>query len=94
MTTMYQRDILLKDLRHNVVEVHFMKTNGEQRIMRCTLQPHMLPELYRNNLAEQQEERKFHAENPNVLAVWDVNEGGWRSFRIDSVYYVQVIDTY
>jgi hypothetical protein len=24
-------------------------------------------------------------ENPDVLAVWDMDNNGWRSFRIDSV---------
>ena len=36
----YSRDTLLKDLREHVIEVHFTKVNGEQRIMRCTLQTH------------------------------------------------------
>ena len=34
---MYDRDKVLQDLRSNVIEVHFIKTNGENRVMRCTL---------------------------------------------------------
>jgi len=55
MSGLYQRDTVLKDLREQVMEVHFVKTNGEQRIMRCTLQKHMLPEMYQNSYEEQQE---------------------------------------
>lgn len=90
----YQRNTLLKDLRENVIEVHFVKVNGEQRVIRCTLQHHLLPQMYQKNLSEQREEEDFHNKNPNVIAAWDVNEGDWKSFRIDSVYYVQIIDNY
>lgn len=93
MSGLYQRDTVLKDLREQVMEVHFVKTNGEQRIMRCTLQKHMLPEMYQNSYDEQREEREFHQKNPNVVAAWDVQENGWRSFRIDSVFYTQTVNT-
>lgn len=91
---MYQRDNLLKDLRNEVIEVHFTKTNGENRVMRCTLQPKMLPETYRKSFDEQNEEKSFHQQNPNVIAAWDVEKGAWRSFRIESVTYCQSLDNY
>ena len=91
---MYNRDTILKDLRENVVEVSFNKINGEQRLMRCTLMPGHLPKSYNENIQEQSEEKEFHQQNPNVIAAWDVQKGGWRSFRIDSVEYLQVIDDY
>jgi hypothetical protein len=90
MSELYKRDTLLKDLRNNLVEIHFIKSNGEQRVMRCTLQKHMLPESYQRNLEEQAEEKKFHKENPDVIAVWDLEAMGWRSFRVDSVVYCEV----
>lgn len=86
---MYERDTLLKDLRVNLLEVHFTKSNGENRVMRCTLQPHMLPESYRASLSERKEEKTFHNDNPEAIAVWDVEANAWRSFRIDSVYYCE-----
>jgi hypothetical protein len=91
---MYQRDTLLNDLRQNVIEVHFTKVNGDNRVMRCTLQKHLLPESYQTSLEEQTQESNFHNANPKVIAAWDVQAGGWRSFRIESVGYVQVIDGY
>ncbi len=91
---MYERDTLLKDLRSNLLEIHFTKANGETRVMRCTLQPHMLPKSYRASLAEQKEEKTFHKENPDVLAVWDTEAAGWRSFRVDSVFYCEAKSGY
>lgn len=87
----YDRNVLLEELRKNVVAVYFTKVNGEKREMRCTLMPSLLPESYIN---EQAEEKDFHDKNQDVLAVWDVMKGGWRSFRIDSIEYVQVLDPY
>lgn len=87
----YDRDTLMKDLQKNVVAVYFTKVNGEKREMRCTLMPSLLPPTY---VQEEADVKKFHDENREVLAVWDVMKGGWRSFRIDSIEYVQVLDPY
>lgn len=81
---MFNREDILNDLRSYVIEVQFEKVNGEDRTMRCTLRPDLLPEKYNIN-----EDRKFHRENTDVVAAWDVVKGGWRSFRVDSVKYVQ-----
>ena len=87
----YVRDTLLEELRKNVMAVYFTKVNGEKREMRCTLMPEILPPNY---VTEQSEEKEFHGKNPEVLAVWDVMKGGWRSFRIDSIEYVEILDPY
>ena len=86
---MVDRDTILKDLREYVIEVTFTKVNGENRVMRCTLRPDLLPENYINEAAE---EKAFHQVNPDVIAAWDVVKGGWRSFRVDSVSYVQNVN--
>lgn len=91
---MYDRDRLLVDLRSNVVELHFMKTNGENRVMKCTLMSRFLPESYIRNTEEQNTERQYHRDNPNVIAAWDIDARGWRSFRIDSVTYCQALYSY
>jgi hypothetical protein len=91
---MYQRDIILTDLRENVIEVTFTKVNGEQRVMRCTLRTDLLPKTFVENVNEQKEEKEFHQKNPDVIASWDVQKGGWRSFKVDSVEYLQIIDGY
>jgi hypothetical protein len=92
MTNMYERDTVLNDLRHNVIEVTFTKVNGEDRIMRCTLMPNHLPPAYIEE--DKQHEENFHVKNPDVIACWDVQNGGWRRFHISSIKYLQVIDGY
>jgi hypothetical protein len=83
---MYDRDTILKDLRTHVMEVTFSKVNGDNRVMRCTLRPDLLPPSY---VTEETKEKTFHQENPDVISAWDVQKGGWRSFRINSVSYIQ-----
>lgn len=88
----YQRDQLLNDLRNNVIEVTFNKiSDNSTRVMRCTLMPQHLPESY---TAEAEIEKEHHKKNPDVISAWDVQKGGWRSFRIDTVQYAQDIDGY
>lgn len=91
---MFDRDTVLNDLRTNVLEVTFKKVDGSTRVMRCTLMPEHLPKNFNENVEEQNNEKSFHSQNPNVIAAWDVQKGGWRSFRMDSVEYLQVIDGY
>lgn len=85
----YQRDDILKDLRVHILEVTFMKVDGSMRTMRCSLKPEYLPATYVEDMSE---EKKFHQKNLDVISAWDVEKSGWRSFRIDSVHYCQVID--
>lgn len=90
MTGLYKRDDVLKDLHHHIIEVSFNKVNGDQRVLRCTLDPQYLPPNYnKQHLAEEHKKK----ENKETIAAWDLVNGGWRSFKIESVTYVQVIDT-
>lgn len=76
---MYNYNYLVDRLKESVITVTFTKVDGSERTMTCTLLPSYLPEQYRNNAPILSEEVG------NVISVWDVNAGGWRSFRIDSV---------
>lgn len=72
----------LREMMHNGVRtVVFVKADGSERTMRATL----LPEYVNNGKTLLQEETIKRPENPNVLAVWDMDNNAWRSFRIDSV---------
>jgi hypothetical protein len=86
---MYKHDALLNDLRQNVIEVTFIKEDGSERIMRCTLMPRHLPVKY---LEEQEAEKKFHRENQEVIRCWDVQANGWRSFKVSSVIFCNAVD--
>ena len=76
-----KRDILIKNLQKKAMRITFTKVNGEERIMDCTLQEHMLPETNESN-------RK---QNEEVLPVFDINKGEWRSFRLDSVTNIEIL---
>jgi WYL_2, Sm-like SH3 beta-barrel fold len=64
-------------LKSNVVEIVFKKVNGDKRTMNCTLQSKFLPES-----VEREETRKT---SDTSLAVWSVEDDGWRSFRWESI---------
>ena len=77
-----KRDTLIKNLQKKAMRITFTKVNGEERIMDCTLQEHIIPLTDSNN-------RK---ENETVLPVWDINKGEWRSFRLDSVTNIELLE--
>lgn len=81
---MMDRYELKQTLQGNVATVVFEKADGTLREMRCTLQSDFLPpQLLQENAVSR-------VENPSVLAVWDIDNGGWRSFRIDSIKSITV----
>lgn len=87
----YSRDRILEDLKENVLEVTFDKaTDGTQRTMRLTLAPKLLPNADLDHIAEQHARPENHA----VVVGWEVDLQAWRSFRIENLRYVQVIDGY
>ena len=75
------REELLEDLHQGIVKVTFTKKDGTERVMNCTLVPSYLPEAYRTDVRDDEDKKV----NENVLAVWDTDADGWRSFRLDSV---------
>jgi hypothetical protein len=92
MAIKYNRDAVLVDLKQHTVEVKFKKVNGEDRVMRCTLLKNHLP------VSEEQfetlEEEHKKPENLNTVVVWDLENNGWRSFKIDSMIYMHIVDGY
>lgn len=81
----------MKDfLQNSVSNVTFTKKNGDERIMKCTL---MLEHLPLTEVKEKTEntEKTEKAVNTDVLAVWDLEAEGWRSFRLDSVKNFDIV---
>lgn len=64
-------------------KVVFTKLDGTERVMRCTLRPEVLPPAKLVEFAER-------TTNYSVLNVWDLEAGGWRSFRVANVRGVEV----
>lgn len=77
------REEMIGALKQDVCRVTFTKVNGETRMMYCTLREDFLPENDRMiNLSGFEPKKQV---NEKVLAVWDIDVKGWRSFRVDSI---------
>jgi len=79
---MWTMESISQHLKENVVEVIFTKVNGDERVMRCTLMREYLPE---------QTDIEERAPRKDAVAVWDLEKGAWRSFRVDSIKSVSSI---
>lgn len=71
-------------LKSNVVTVTFTKKDGTDRVMKCTLNPDILPPA---TLVENKKERKV---NDSVMSVYDTEVQGWRSFTIKSIKHISL----
>lgn len=76
----WRNDFLKSNLFTSIVNVTFIKKDGTQRLLRCTLKPDLLPQQ-----TDIEEAVQKKTPNPDVLAVWDLENDGWRSFRYDSI---------
>jgi hypothetical protein len=79
------RDNLIGIMKDEVVELTFIKKDGTERVMYCTLKEDLLP------VTEAKEETKERKVNEDVLAVYDVDAEGWRSFRWDSLTQIKLV---
>lgn len=77
---MWNKETITEHLRKGIVDIKFTKKDGSLRDMRCTLNEKFLPQI------EKTEDTK--KENANVLAVWDIDNSGWRSFTINNIVFV------
>lgn len=75
LTSTMNQEEMVSNLSSDICKVAFIKRNGEERIMNCTLQSDYLPEL----------KGSTHKRNKETISVWDVDKNAWRSFRLNSV---------
>jgi len=75
-----QRLQIMSGLQSGVIEVKFVKKDGTDRTMVCTLNDKYLPQSQ-----EIDEETAKRNKSEEYVAVWDLDKEGWRSFRFDSV---------
>ena len=78
---------LKENLSKSVAKVVFNKSDGSTRIMNCTLISEFLPQKKLDENARYVPRR----ENDEVLAVWDLDNEGWRSFNVNSIIEVEYI---
>lgn len=69
------------------VDVVFTKRDGTDRVMKCTLNESKIPAPEIKESTEPKKEKKV---NLDVLAVYDTEAQGWRSFRWDSLKTVTI----
>ena len=79
LTTPEGRQWLIDHLKMGPVRVKFIKTDGSERIMNCTLEEKVIP------VYEKSSDVTRRSPSMEVLPVYDLDEKDWRSFRLDSV---------
>jgi len=82
------RDWVRSLLNTQAVTVEFVKADGSVREMQCTLNWNLIPatviEPPLDPLAESTQSKKERKQpDPEVIKVFDVQAGAWRSFRMD-----------
>ena len=86
-----EKSEITKLLRESVQAVEFVKADGSTRHMRCTLMEAYLPN---NDDLTKTVSKSATKSNPDVVACWDLDAKGWRSFRIDSVVNMVTFETF
>lgn len=82
MNTPEGRDWLKSHLRMGPVKVTFTKKDGSERVMNCSLQENVV-------VPHEKTTDRVKEDNPETLAVWDIDKKAWRSFRLDSIKQVE-----
>jgi len=85
---MYTKETLQKLLKQHILEIKFKKVDGTDRTMICSLKKQLLPE----NAQTEDNNKQTKKENSDVVAVWDLENDAFRSFRIDSLLEYQVVE--
>jgi len=78
------REWLVGMLHVTPVTVTFTKKDGSERVMNCTLLPEMLPPV------EIKEDKQPRKKSEDVVAVYDLDAKGWRSFTLKNVTKVNI----
>ena len=77
-----EKNWLLTLLRERAVDVSFIKKDGSERKMKCTLSDKKIP-------SAKMPKTESKAKNDDALPVFDLEKESWRSFRWDSVKQIE-----
>jgi hypothetical protein len=66
--------------------VTFTKADGTERVMKCTLDPELLPKVEPKPITEDKKPRK---ESDKAIRVFDLDKQEWRSFTVTKVKRIQ-----
>lgn len=67
------------------VTITFTKKDGAERVMKCTLDPELLPKVEPKIVTEDKKPRK---ESTTSMRVFDLEKNEWRSFTIKSIKHI------
>jgi hypothetical protein len=81
-STKKEKDWLRTLLHEGVVGITFIKKDGSERLMQCTLAESKIPSEFAPKGSEK-------TKSDEVLPVFDVENDGWRSFRWDSITKIE-----
>ena len=77
------RKWLSSALRDGPLDVVFIKSDGTERTMRCTLQEGVV-------VPHEKKTERVKNVNEDVMAVWDLEKNAWRSFKLSSIVKVVI----
>lgn len=80
----YSRESLSGLLHNFEANIVFTKKDGSEREMRCTLKQDLIPSY--DKVTDRTREPK-----PDLLAVWDIDNDGWRTITIPNIISVEVV---
>lgn len=69
-------------LQQGIVNVKFIKKDGTERVMKCTLAEAIIKPY------ERKTEDRVKAQKDNIVSVWDVEKDAWRSVNFDTIIEV------
>lgn len=78
-------------LKEGLVKVTFVKKDGTDRLMTCTLNTSFIPASTAEVKELASDEVKTERKKPvDSIAVYDVDKNGWRAFQYESVRKIQL----
>jgi hypothetical protein len=69
-------------LKINPVTITFTKKDGTERVMKCSLNPNLIPKVEPKAITEDAKPRK---ESTTSMRVFDLEKNEWRSFTIKNI---------
>lgn len=84
---------LVHELQNGVIEIRFIKKDGTPRVMRSTLDKHIVPPATETVSEDGVNSKQLLQEsNDPLFHVWDIDAKGWRSFHTSQITSIQHLD--
>lgn len=86
----YTQEELVKTLENSILDITFIKVNGDHRFMKCTRDGTYIPkdEYPKNSDGDDSKPKREYPDD--IVIVYDLENEGWRSFRFDSIVSIEL----